>query len=161
METLTVRRAALPDLAELDALCAASYPRLLAKDYPPSLRVTAIPVLARAQPGLIGSGRYFVAEDADGAIRGAGGWSGRPGAKAAEVRHLFTDWRMTRRGIARTVMGHVFADARKAGFGRIGCHATRTAVPFYVALGFRPEGEVVVPLLPGIGFPVVRMDRTL
>ncbi|MFZ5710713.1 MAG: GNAT family N-acetyltransferase [Pseudomonadota bacterium] len=164
MDTLTIRRTTLADLAAVDALFASSYARLLARDYPPSVVVTALPILARAQPHLLASGRYYVAEDADGRILGAGGWSGARfgwSAGRAEVRHLVTDWRMTRRGIASALMAHVFAEARRAGAVGMGCLATRTAVPFYLSAGFRPVGPVSVPLRPGIDFPAVRMDRAL
>ena len=64
----------------VERLLLRSYPRLLAADYPPSVMVTAVPLLARAQPGLLASGRYFVAEGANGRVLAAGGWSsGRAG----------------------------------------------------------------------------------
>jgi hypothetical protein len=39
------------------------------------------------------------------------------------------------------------------------CLATRTAVPFYRALGFAELGPAEVTLAPGIVFPAVRMAR--
>ena len=61
MSDLTIRPGRTEDIAPLDALLARSYPRLLAADYPPSVLVTAIPRISRAQPRLVTSGTYFVA----------------------------------------------------------------------------------------------------
>jgi GNAT superfamily N-acetyltransferase len=155
---LTLRLATLADLAAVDMLLARSYPRLLAADYPPSLRVMAVPRLARAQPGLLGSGRYWLACDAAGGILGAGGWS-TSGPGRAEIRHVATDPAATRRGIGRAVLGQVMAQAGGQGATAFDCLSTRTAVPFYAALGFRALGEVEIALAPGISFPAVRMVR--
>lgn len=158
--TLILRRAVPSDLGAVDRLLQRSYPKLLAADYPPSLMVMAVPLLARAQPGLLASGRYFVAVGAEGRIVAAGGWSGGRGG-LGEVRHVATDPEATRRGIGRALMGAVMGDARAAGVVRMLCLATRTAVPFYRALGFAEIGPVVITLRPGIEFPAVRMGRAL
>jgi GNAT superfamily N-acetyltransferase len=157
--TLTIRRARPTDLAAVDALMATSYARQLAGDYPPSVMVTALPLIARANPRLLTSGRYFLAEDADSRVLAAGGWSG-PGP-CGEVRHVVTDHRHTRQGIGRRLMTEVMADAAAAGCTRLDCLATRTAAPFYAALGFATLGPAEVALRPGIGFPVIRMQRLL
>ena len=75
MDVVTIRTADMTDLAAIDALLSRSYPRVLAHDYPPSVLVLALPLLSRAQPVLVTSGRYYVAETADGRVLGAGGWS--------------------------------------------------------------------------------------
>jgi GNAT superfamily N-acetyltransferase len=159
---LVLRTATATDIGAVDALLARSYPRLLKADYPPSVMVTAVPLIARARPGLVASGRYYLAEDAEGRLLGAGGWSHRDGiAGLAEVRHLATDPGAQRQGIARRIVGRVLEAVREAGGVRIGCLSTRTAVPFYEAMGFRAAGAVEIPLAAGIVFPAVRMFRTL
>lgn len=161
---LQIRPARPSDLTALDALFARSYGRLLAADYPPSVLVTAVPLLARAQPALLASGRYYVAVEAGGALLGAGGWSmAAPGGGAAaaglgHVRHVVTDATRTRQGIGRAIMTRTLAEAAAAGISRLDCLATRTAVPFYAALGFVALGPVEVPLAAGIVFPAVRMQ---
>ena len=50
---MRIRTARPDDLAALDALLAASYPRQLREDDPPSVMVTALPLIAPAQPGLL------------------------------------------------------------------------------------------------------------
>ncbi len=165
--TYAIRLATPADLAAVDALLASSYPRLLARDYPPSVLVTALPVISRARPELLASGSYFLAEAPDGAIVGAGGWTagapsdGRVRNRTGQIRHVVTDHRHTRRGIAAAIMAQVFDQATRAGVRRMGCLATRTAVPFYASLGFRAVGPIEVTLRPGISFPAVQMVRTM
>lgn len=155
---LAVRRATPTDLAPIDALFARSYPALLKHDYPPSVLVTAIPLIARAKPALLASGRYFAVLDGEGRIVGAGGWSGRG---AAEIRHVVSDHRRQRQGIGRALLTRILADAVAAGASQARCLATRTAVPFYNAMGFSPRGATEIPLRPGIVFPAVEMHRPL
>lgn len=161
--TITLRTAVPADLAGLDRLLGRSYPRLLAADYPPSALVLAVPRFARAQPELLRSGRYYVAEDPQGRILGAGGWSlsnptGGPVAQTTgHVRHVATDPDAARQGIGRMVMERVMAEARAAGMAWLDCLSTRTAVPFYRALGFRAVHAQELSLGPGISFPVMRM----
>jgi GNAT superfamily N-acetyltransferase len=163
--TLLVRPARRADLAAVDALLARSYPALLKADYPPSVMVTAVPLLARANPGLMASGHYFVVADDTGAIVGAGGCTPLPARagvpRAGAIRHVVTDARRTRQGIGRRLMERLFGHARGLGLTRLLCDATRTAVPFYRAMGFRVLGPIAVELRPGIVFPAVAMQRDL
>ena len=71
-ETLTARVATAGDLARIDGLLARSYPILLKPDYPPSVLVTALPRISRANPQLVTSGSYYVVEG-NGSVAGAGG----------------------------------------------------------------------------------------
>lgn len=168
MEATRVIRAATPaDLAAIDALLGRSYPALLKTAYAPSVLVTALPLISKAQPRLIASGTYFVVTDG-GEIVGAGGWTrAMPGTEApgaadvGNIRHVVTDHRRVRQGIGRALMDHVFATARTAGIRRLDCVSTLAAVPFYAACGFREFGPVTVNLRPGIDFPAVRMTREL
>lgn len=163
---IAIRPSTPEDLAAIDALLARSYPVLLKPDYPPSVLVTALPLIARANPALVASGRYYVAEEGD-AILAAGGWSSadpagaapRPGV--AHVRHVVTDHRRQREGIGRALMTRVLAEAAAAGAERIECLSTRTAVAFYQAVGFTPLGPLDVQLRPGIVFPSILMRRPL
>jgi GNAT superfamily N-acetyltransferase len=166
---LTLRPSTAADLAAVGALLARSYPRLLAPDYPASVRVLAIPLISRARPELLASGTYWLAHDPQGDILGAGGWTqGAPGVpgdghgpRTGHIRHFVTDARLTRQGIGWALMDRVLAQAGAAGMRRLDCLATRTAVPFYAALGFQEQGLVDVPLRPGIVFPAIRMLRQL
>jgi GNAT superfamily N-acetyltransferase len=166
-DNITLRRAGPSDLDAVETLLARSYPRLLKQAYPPSILVTAVPLLSRANPALLASGTYFLVESGDKVV-GAGGWTssepgtGRTGAPATgHVRHVATDPERTRSGIGRALMAHIFDDARAAGITRLDCLSTLMAVPFYAACGFEAVGPVTVPLRPGIEFPAVRMHRSL
>lgn len=160
--TFSIRPTIRSDLAAVDALLARSYPKLLKKDYPPSVMVTVLPIISRANPGLIGCGTYFLAEDPDGRVLGAGGWTlDRRRSDRGHLRHVATDDRALRRGVGRAIIGHCLKDAAGKGVVDMECWSTRTAVPFYAALGFEEEGPIDVPLQPGITFPSVRMRMLL
>jgi GNAT superfamily N-acetyltransferase len=159
---LTIRRAAMADLDAVDRLLARSFPRLLGADYPPSTMVLAVPRIARARPELLASGTYFLAEDAAGNLLAAGGWTraastGTLVRDTGHVRHVATDPDALRQGVGRALMGKVMQDAAEGGMLWLDCLSTRTAVPFYTALGFRQLFPTEVQLAPGITFPVVRM----
>lgn len=159
---LAIRSARPSDLAAVDALLARSYPKQLKADYPPSVLVTAVQIISRARPGLLACGTYYVAETAEGQIVGAGGWTPDRRQRAlGHVRHLVTDDRLLRRGVARALLGHSFDAARQARIAALECWSTFTAVPFYRAMGFETLGDIEVPLAPGISFPSKRMLRRL
>ena len=164
---ITIRPTTARDLARVDAMLAVSYPALLKTDYPPSVLVTALPLISRAQPRLLQSGTYFLAEDRDGRVLAAGGWSqtgpqGGVGPRdLGHVRHLATHPMAVRRGLARAVLDRALDQARTQGVTRMLCQSTRTAVPFYSAMGFRARGDIIITLRPGIGFPAVEMLRDL
>ena len=160
--SITMRPATPRDVGAVDLLLSRSYPKLLKKDYPPSVLVTAVPLISRANTALVTSGTYFVAEAPDGSIIGAGGWTRLARTRdAGQVRHLVVDWRRQREGIGRRLLTVIVEDARNRGVGRLDAQATRTAVRFYEAMGFQRLGEFDVPLRPGIGFPAVLMRRFL
>ncbi len=163
-QSLTLRLARPDDLSAVDALLARSYPRLLSKDYPPSIMVTLVPLLVLARPELLASGRYFLVEDAAGRVLGAGGYSlarrGSEGPATTSIRHVATDPDATRQGIGRRLMQAIFAAAAAEGVTRFDCLSTRTAVPFYSALGFTSVGPVEIPMRPALSFPAIRMTRT-
>lgn len=163
--TIAVRPATPLDIAEVDAIMARSYGPLLRADYPPSALVVALPRIGRAQPRLLASGHYFVAEEG-GRLVGAGGWSrgdphgGRAAPGQGHVRHVATDARHARRGVGRAVLQAVMDDAAFHGTRRLQCLSTLTAVPFYRAMGFAEEGRRALAF-GALSFPVVEMSRAL
>lgn len=163
----SIRTAQKGDLARVEDLLSRSYPALLKGAYPPSVLVTAVPLLSRANPALLATGTYFLVEDG-GKVVGAGGWTatepgtGRRGAPSTgHIRHVATDPARVREGIGRALMGHISDDARGAGIARLDCLSTLMAVPFYAACGFEEIGPVSVSLRPGIDFPAILMQRSL
>ena len=167
MADLTIRATTKADLAEVDALLARSYPALLKSAYPPSVLVSAIPLISRARPRLLASGRYFAVCDDAGHIVGAGGVTSAPPKdwRAAQdtghIRHVVTDPARTRQGIGRRLMTHLISVARRDDLTRLDCLSTLPAVPFYAALGFREVAPVVIELRRGIDFPSVHMQISL
>ncbi len=156
-----IRPSSIKDLAAVDALLSRSYPKLLKADYPPSVLVTALPLISRAQPDLLKTGTYYVAE-VGASIAGVGGWTpDRKIPALAHIRHVGTDDRYQRMGIARAVVEHCLKTARANGFTQMECWSTRTAVPFYTSLGFETLGPIDVPLREGITFPSIRMMRSI
>ncbi len=158
---MQIRPTTLADLAVVDALLARTYPKLLKADYPPSVLVTALPVISRARPELLSCGTYYVVEE-DGVVLGAGGWTpDRKDQSLGHIRHVVTDDRALRRGVGRMVIAHCLDVARASGVSQMECWATRTAETFYQALGFQTIGPIDVPMAEGVIFPSIRMLRDL
>lgn len=158
---MKIRPTTRDDLAAVDMLLARSYPKLLKADYPPSVLVTALPIIARAQPKLLSCGTYYVVVE-ERLVLGAGGWTpDRTDRTLGHIRHVATDDRAVRRGVGRMLMEHCFETARAAGVTRMECWATLTAERFYQACGFETVGPMDVTLEGGISFPSLRMLRDL
>ena len=177
---VVIRAATLADTDAVERVLAAAYPALLAGHYDPALLAVAMPWLTAPQPRLLGSGTYYVAADADGVVRGSGGWTaegpgGRPATPGlAHLRHFATDPTFARRGVGRALVERCFVDAREHGRVRFEADSTLAAVAFWEALGFRVVERISVALpgvaLPGVAppggalpgglqFPAVRMVR--
>ena len=160
MQPWHIRPSTPADLAKVDTLLARSYPKLLKAAYPPSILVTALPLISRAQPELLATGTYYVAETAEGGIVAAGGWT--PDKKHQDlghIRHLVADDRMQGQGLGRAIVTHSLQVAADSGKTRMECWSTFPAVAFYAALGFVEVGPIDVPLREGITFPSVRMIK--
>ncbi|MBD3677550.1 MAG: GNAT family N-acetyltransferase [Rhodobacteraceae bacterium] len=164
--SLSLRTAHRGDAPEVDALLSRSYPTLLKPDYPPSAMVMAVPLLARGDPSLAASGRYYVAE-IGGVMVGAGGWSfGNPhGGDMVEglghVRHLVVDPGYIHQGIGRRLMDRILRKSRAEGITRLECTSTRTALAFFESAGFVAEEVTELELGAGIGLPAIKMTRDL
>ncbi len=160
---ISIRKSTGDDLAAVDALFGRSYPVLLAADYSPELLAGALPLISHANPELLASGRYYLAER-DGCVLGAGGYSARAPQGdqtegVAHVRHVVTDATATRQGIGQALMTRIICEAVRRGVNELDCLSTRTAVRFYASLGFRVRENVLINLRPDISFPAVRMVR--
>ena len=167
VEEIVIRATSAGDLPAIDTLLAASYPVLLKPDYAPSTLVTCLPLITRARPELLRCGTYYMAEDEDGQAIAAGGWThgapqGGVGPRdVGHIRHVVTHPSATRRGLARAILQRSFRAAKGAGVRWMMCQSTRTAEPFYTAMGFQRRGEIDILLRPGIAFPAVEMIRAL
>ncbi|MDU8945394.1 GNAT family N-acetyltransferase [Ovoidimarina sediminis] len=161
-DVITLRTAISADIPPLRRILTGSYTRLLKSSYPPSTQVTAVPIISQVNPALVTSGTYYVAVDQEDRVLGGGGWTRSiKGGGIADVRHMVTDYRYLRRGIARRVMMGIVSEARHTGISRLECLSTRMAVPFYEAMGFSIDANVTIGLRPGIDFAAVRMVKDL
>jgi GNAT superfamily N-acetyltransferase len=163
MSAIRIAIASPQDKSEIADLYSASYGTLLKADYPPDVLQRALPLLARVNDDLVGSGTYYVARDGEGRLIGAGGWTcaepgtGRLTPGHAHIRHFAVDPAAGRRGVGRRLFERC---VEAAGSGIVfECFSTRTAVAFYRSLGFEPLEEVVIAMAPEVGFPSVRMIR--
>lgn len=163
MKDYAVRVATLSDAAGVGALLRASYPVLMASAYDEALLTPALRLMTRANPALLESGTFYVAEAQDELMVGCGGWSlDPPGGDAVEamlghIRHFGThpDW--TERGIGRAIYRLCEADARSAGITSFECDASLNAEKFYSALGFESIRRRDVELSAGVVLPGVLM----
>lgn len=136
----SIRVAGPEDADAVSRLLLASYSAMLPSAYPVDLLARILPVMTRAQPALLASGRSFLAER-DGEIVGYGGWSAEePGSREVRsglghLRHFAVHPTSARQGVARGIVqacaGQALADDRR--HWRV--LASLNAVPFYRALG--------------------------
>ena len=72
---------------------------------------------------------------------GQGGWTpDRHDGGLGHIRHVVCRDRALRRGVGRALMQRSFDMARASGTREMECWTTRTAVPFYMAVGFGVVG---------------------
>lgn len=160
-----IRLAHPDDFAAVNELFQESYPVLLRANYSQAELEPVLPLIAVAKPELLASGTYFVATYGR-RIVGAGGWTAAPPGKDApepgvgHIRHVVTSHRHTRSGIARGLMGEVLYHARAYGMAKLACLSTRTAEPFYQAMGFNTIKSVQVPIAGRFPFPSIEMELT-
>ncbi|MBV8735882.1 MAG: GNAT family N-acetyltransferase [Alphaproteobacteria bacterium] len=160
----SIRAARPADSASVAALLAASYAELLAGHYDGDILRRALPYLSRANPTLLLSGTYHVAECEPGNLIGCGGWTvAAPGSGEiiegqAHIRHFAIAPTWVRRGIGAALLARCLSDARQAGVRKLLCLSTLNAEPFYRAFGFDAVAPVDVPMGPDLRFPGVLMS---
>src|SRR3546814_7970500 len=160
-------RLALPDdAAAVTAVLRASYPDLMAEAYDPELLALMLPTITRANPALLASGTYYLAE-AEGEPVACGGWAREmPGSLKVEpgighLRHFATRAGWTGRGIGRLIYDRCESQARAAGVSILECFSSRNPEPFYASLGFHTIGEIDVPMSNGMTLPSIHMRREI
>jgi GNAT superfamily N-acetyltransferase len=162
-----VRTATLADYSAVTSVIAASYGKLLAGYYDTVLLHRALPLMAKANPVLLGSGTYYVAETELGEVIGCGGWSfEKPGMAdvvpgTAHVRHFATDPNWVGRGVAKAILQRCVAVATGLSATTMEAYSTLAAVDFYRSLGFVAIRPIDVALAPGLLLPSLHMRRSL
>jgi GNAT superfamily N-acetyltransferase len=151
--TIAIRKAAVSDIPQIEALIARSARGLSTQDYRPSQVEGALRGAFGVDTQLLADQTYFVVEE-DGQLAGCGGWSfrstlfggdARPGrdssrldprTQAAKIRAFFVDPHHARRGIGTLLLEHCEKEAREHGFSQVELMATLPGVRLYAARGF-------------------------
>jgi N-acetylglutamate synthase-like GNAT family acetyltransferase len=160
-----IRVATEEDAEAVGALLRASYTKLMASSYDEKVLAPALELMTKANPSLLGSGTYYLAELSTGLLVGCGGWTRkRPGTGTVEprvghVRHfaVHPDW--TRRGIGRAILSFCERAARAAGVRTFDCYSSLNAENFYAAMDFKRIREMDIRLNPHVALRAVLMRR--
>ena len=166
-DSILIRPATPADSAAVTQLFRRSYPQLLPEYYAPQTLQAALPFITTAQPALLECGTYYLAQDSQGTVLGAGGWTDVSPARGiaapgeGHIRHVATHPSHLRQGLARRMVERSLASAREFGVLRMNCMSTFAAKSFYQAMGFSVLLEVELTLAPGVHFPAVQMTRVL
>ena len=165
-DPLTIRVATPRDSEAVGALLRESYPVLMRPAYGEALSAV-LDVMVRANPELLASGSYYVAENEHGCVVGAGGWTReRPGDGAVEpahahLRHFATHPRWCRRGVARRIYERCEVRAREAGIRCLECYSSLNAVAFYASVGFETVARIDVSMGAGRSLAGVLMRHRI
>lgn len=145
---IAIRPARPEDLEDVTTVLAASYETLWRGHYDDAELDALLPVVTRANPGLLASGRYFLAID-DAVPAGCGGWSpefpggeGRVEPGLGHIRHFGVHPDHLRKGIARRIHEACLAQALAEGITRMEAWSSFPAVEFYESLGYRVIGPI-------------------
>lgn len=175
---VTLRVATLEDIPALSRLIADSARHLSRGFYSEAETESAIRYVFGVDTALVGDGTYYVAS-LDDALAGCGGWSRRntlyggdqrpvgspsyldPAKDAARIRAFFVAPAAARRGVGRALLEQCTDAAWRAGFRSLTLMATLPGVPFYAALGFHADEDVVDALPDGTPLRFVRMSKAI
>ncbi|WP_372885416.1 GNAT family N-acetyltransferase [Shimia sp.] len=166
-EDFHIRPATTADRGAVTALFRRAYPDLLPEFYTAATLRAALPFITTAQPALLECGTYYLAQDEQGRVVGAGGWTDVSPARGVaapgvgHLRHVAVHPCFLRRGLARRVVECALDSARAFGVARMNCMSTLAARAFYAEMGFSALGEVELTLAPGVHFPAIQMQREL
>lgn len=164
---LSVRVTTLNDAGAVTALLRESYPTLMKSSYTASALSAALSLICKANPALLSSGTYYLAEAQDNLVVGCGGWTReRPGEggvvpELGHLRHFATHSAWVGRGISRSIYLVCEQQARAAGITHFECYSTLNAEGFYAALGFEPIESIDVDLGDKVSLPGLLMRRSI
>jgi N-acetylglutamate synthase-like GNAT family acetyltransferase len=140
---------------------------LLASNYDETTLDSALPYMVKANPNLLASGTYYVAEVELGTIVGCGGWTlEKPGTGEivkgeAHIRHFAVHPDCIKRGIGTALLTRCITEARLGGIHKLHCFSTLNAEAFYRASGFQTIDFVDVRMGPSVEFRAVLMHREI
>ena len=178
VSTVSLRTATTDDIPALSRLIADSARELSRGFYTEEEAESAIRYVFGVDTALVTDGTYFVAA-LDGVLAGCGGWSRRntlyggdqrpvgsatfldPVTEPARIRAFFVAPTAARKGVGRALLEACTEAAARAGFHSLTLMATLPGVPFYAALGFHADEDVVDALPDGTMLKFVRMSKTI
>lgn len=178
MTSLTLRKAVLADVPQLEALISRSARILSRDDYRPEQIEGALRGAFGVDSQLLRDETYFVVEDA-GRCVGCGGWSYRstlfggdaragrdasvldPKTQAAKIRAFFVDPDHARRGIGTLLLDHCEGEARLRGFSAVELMATLPGAKLYSARGYAAMPMMHFDLGRGESIEFIPMRKTL
>ncbi len=175
---VSLRTATPEDIPALSRLISESARELSRGFYTETEAESAIRFVFGVDTALVNDGTYYVAM-LDGQLAGCGGWSRRntlyggdqrpvgtaslldPEKDAARIRAFFVAPTAARKGVGRALLERCTEAARQAGFRALTLMATLPGVPFYAALGFHADEDVVDELPDGTMLKFVRMSKRI
>jgi GNAT superfamily N-acetyltransferase len=163
---LKIRLAEPADSDALSALILASYSTLYRGWYADDVLAAALPLMSKANPQLLASGTYYVAELA-GALAGCGGWTAAPPGGGqitpgvAYIRHFATHPDHVRKGVASRLIKRCVGDAKATGVRVFKCMASLPAESFYASVGFRRAGLTDFVFPGNIRLAAILMERNI
>lgn len=163
MTGFIIRIASPNDETSVSALLDTCYSTLMAQDYSPDILAKALPLICHANPKLLSSQTYYVAETPSGLIIGCGGWTKeRPGSGQSEtglghIRHFATHPNWIRHGGGAVDYRKCKTDAHHQGVRKLECYSSLSAQSFYAAMAFKVIGPIDIPLQNACLFPSVHM----
>lgn len=175
---ISLRKAALPDVPQIQALIARSARGLSTNDYRSSQIEGALRGAFGVDTQLLADQTYFVAEE-DGRLVGCGGWSFRstlfggdtrsgrdssnldPLTQAAKIRAVFVDPTSARRGIGTLLLERCENEARAHGFLQAELMATLPGVKLYAARGYIGGAMVHFDVGAGESIEFIPMRKVL
>lgn len=166
-EKFTVRTTVAADQPSVTTLLKVSYPALMRSAYSPTVLSAVLPLITQANPTLLASDTFYLAETQYKDVIGCGGWTWeRPGTRQIEVelghiRHFATHPAWVGQSVGRSIYTVCEQATRAVGIKRLECYASLNAEGFYAALGFRSVRRLDVPLVLGYSIPSVLMERIL
>ena len=148
----TIRVATLEDEKSVTALLQASYPILMSSRYSLEMLSTVLPAMTKANPSLLLSGTFYLAEIANKLVIGCGGWTReRPGsgeikAGVGHIRHFATHPEWVGKSVGRTIYEMREREAKSAKIHCLECYSSINAQGFYAALGFKTLKNIDIVL---------------
>ena len=160
---MQLRMAKIKDMDAISGLLERCYPVLMSEAYATDVLASALPIMMKANPQLIASGRFYLVEN-DELVIGCGGWSfDTPGTGSiiegvAHVRHFAVDPKHARKGIGQAIFKRSAFDAHKAGAPVFQAYSSLNAERFYQSMGLKRLDQINVSMGEDIEFPIVHME---